>query len=115
MFPKWPASRLANHRFHSFWFARKLLLDHAHRYNFFINHHEFRRHLRQQQSETSLGSVLDLCNGKAGNGLEVFHVQSDDAEAEMQGRGSDDEIGEINADPPAHLFTVDAPSQPRDL
>jgi hypothetical protein len=45
----------------------------------------------------------------------VFHVQSDDAEAEMQGRGSDDEIGEINADPPAHLFTVDAPSQPRDL
>jgi hypothetical protein len=29
VFPKWPASRLANRRFHSFWFARKLLLDHA--------------------------------------------------------------------------------------
>jgi hypothetical protein len=112
---KWPTSTLANHRFYSFGFARKLLLDHPHRYNFFINHHEFRRRLRQQQSETSLGSVLDLCNGKAGNGLKVFHVQSDDAEAEMQGRGSDDEIGEINADPPSHLFTMDAPSQPCDL
>jgi hypothetical protein len=74
--PKWPASRLANHRFHSFWFAQKLLPDHTHRYNFFINHHEFRRHLRQQQRETSLGSVLDLCNGNVGNGLEVFHDTS---------------------------------------
>jgi hypothetical protein len=91
------------------------LLDHAHRYNFFISHHEFRRHLRQQQSETSLCSALDFCHGKAGNGLKVFHVQSDDAKTEMQGRGSDDEIGEINADPPAHLLAMDAPSQPRDL
>jgi hypothetical protein len=40
---------------HSFWFARKLLPDHAHRYNFFINYHEFRRHLRQQQSENQFG------------------------------------------------------------
>jgi hypothetical protein len=35
----------------------------------------------------------DLDHGKAGNGLEVLQVQSDDAEAEMHSRGSDDEIG----------------------
>jgi len=56
-----------------------------------------------------------LYDGKAGNGLEVLHVERDDAEAEMQGRGADDQIREIDAGAPRHLLTMDSPGQSRYL
>jgi hypothetical protein len=56
-----------------------------------------------------------LYDGKAGNGLKVLRVESDDAEAEMQGRGADDQIRKINSDAPPYLVTVNAPGQSRYL
>jgi hypothetical protein len=56
---------------HSFWFARKLLPDHAHRYNFFI-YHEFRRHLRQQQSENQFGISARFVTERSGMAWKCF-------------------------------------------
>lgn len=53
--------------------------------------------------------------GKAGNGLEVLRVESDDAEADMQGRGADDQIWKINGYAQPHLLTVNAPGHSRYL
>ena len=43
------------------------------------------------------------------------HVERNHIEAEIEGRGSDDEVGEVDADALAHLLAVDAPGQPCDL
>lgn len=56
-----------------------------------------------------MGRWLEGDDLKAGNRLEVAHVESHDIEAKMQGRGSDHEIREIDADALAHLLAVEAP------
>ena len=84
------------------------------------------------QSESGCGSIVtvpfaprcklagilvqsELYDRKAGNGLKVLRVESDDAEAEMQGRGADDQIRKIDAGAPRHLLTMDSPGHSRYL
>jgi hypothetical protein len=44
--------------------------------------------------------------------LEVPYVQSGHIEAQVQGGGSDDKVWEVDADTPAHLFTVNTSGNP---
>lgn len=53
---------------------------------------------------------MELYDGKTGNGLKVLRVERDGAEAEMQGRGADDQIREIDAGAPRHLLTMIRPA-----
>ena len=41
----------------------------------------------------------------------MLRVESDDAEAEMQRRGADDQIRKIDAGTPRPLLTMDSPGQ----
>jgi hypothetical protein len=61
-----------------------------------------------------------LCNSErdhseAWDSLEVFYVERGDIEAKMEGRGSDEQVWEVDADALAHLFAVDASGQARHL
>ena len=40
-------------------------------------------------------------------------IERDDSEAKMQSGSTDDQVGEVDADSPAHLLAADASSQPR--
>src|ERR1035437_3515652 len=79
---------------------------------------KLKRHLPETKviSPTAGGRWwLELHDFQAGDQLEVFHIDCDHVEAQMQGRASDHKIFEVDGDALGSLFALDASGKLRDL